>query len=89
MSTQSKLELHAFVSRGPQTGTLLFPHKHRDGRYVVSPTRYEKDYTFVDDRSELLGWLKQGFSLRMSNKDGGVPGPRLIEPSKIYRPVVT
>lgn len=80
--------LHAFVSRGPKTGTILYPHKHRDGRFVVSMTRFEKDYVFVDHAEELLSWLEKGFRLRMSNKDGGLPAPSLIEPAAVFRPVV-
>ena len=70
--------LHAFVSRGPKVGTILYPHKHRDGSYVVSMTRFEKDYIQVEDCNDLLGWLEKGYRLRMSNKD---------EPGAIYRPV--
>ena len=80
--------LHAFVARGPNTGTLLFPHKHRDGMYVVSPSRYEVDYTRVADPSDLLGWVEKGYCVRMSNKEGGASAPSLIEPGAIYRPVL-
>jgi hypothetical protein len=79
--------LHAFVSRGPNTGTILYPHKHRDGRFVVSMTRFERDYVFVDHAEELLDWLEKGYRLRMSNKDGGVAAPSLIEPGAVFRPV--
>ena len=82
------MDLHAFVARGPKAGTLLYPHKHRDGSYAVSMTRFEKDYIRVSDPADLLDWLERGYRLRMSNKDGGVAAPSLIEPSKIYRPVV-
>lgn len=79
--------LHAFVSRGPNKGTLLFPHKHEDGAYVVSMTRFEQDYIRVPDAADLLGWLEKGYRLRMSNAAAGAPAPRLIEPRTIYRPV--
>lgn len=79
--------LHAFVARGLNTGTLLFPHKHRDGMYVVSPSRYEVDYTRVADADDLLAWVENGYCIRMSNKDGGVAAPSLIEPGALYRPV--
>ncbi|MFM2411539.1 MAG: hypothetical protein RL481_2367 [Pseudomonadota bacterium] len=82
------INLHAFVARGPNIGALLYPHRHRDGSYVVSMTRFEKDYVYIQNPSELLGWLEKGYRLRMSNKDAGVAAPSLIEPSKIYRPVV-
>ena len=88
MTANADILLHAFVARGPKSGTMLYPHKHRDGRYVVSMTRFEKDYTYVDDPTQLLSWLEKGYRLRMSNKDAGVLAPSLVEPGKIYRPVV-
>jgi hypothetical protein len=82
-----KRHLHAFVSRGPNAGTLLYPHKHEDEAYVVSMTRFERDYIRVTDPDDLLGWLEKGYRLRMSNPAAGVPAPSLIAPSAIYRPV--
>lgn len=79
--------LHAFVSRGPKAGTILYPHRHRNGHFVVSMTRFEKDYIEVADPNELLGWLEKGYRLRMSNKSAGIPAPSLIEPGAIFRPV--
>lgn len=80
--------LHAFVTRGPNTGTLLFPHRHEDGLFVVSPTKFSKDYTRVADAADLLAWVEKGFCLRMSNPDAGIRAPSLIEPKAIYRAVV-
>jgi hypothetical protein len=81
------VDLHAFVSRGPNKGTLLYPHKHDDGAYVVSMTRFERDYKRVFDPGELLGSLEKGYRLRMSNPAAGVTAPSLIAPKAIYRPV--
>ena len=81
------MDLHAFVSRGPKAGTLLFPHRHEDGSYVVSMTRFEKDYRYVRDEAELLGWLEKGYRLRMSNPAEGIPAASLISPKVIFRPV--
>lgn len=83
-----KTGLHAFVSRGPDAGTILYPHQHAGGSYVVSMTRYEKDYIRVADPADLRGWLEKGYRLRMSNKDCGVSAPSLIAPEAIYRPVL-
>jgi hypothetical protein len=85
---KSKPALHAFVRSGPRAGTILFPHLHRDGSYVVSMTRFEADYIRVAESGELLGWLEKGYRLRMSNRDQGVPTPSLVEPGAIYRPVI-
>lgn len=79
--------LHAFVRSGPREGTLLFPHRHRDGCFVVSMTRFEKDYIRVQNEADLLSWLAKGYRLRMSNAAGGVASPSLVEPRRIYRPV--
>ena len=83
----SSQDLFAFVRRGAQAGTVLYPHEHRDGSFVVSMTRFERDYIRVVNRAELLGWLEKGYRLRMSNRSGGVPAASLIEPGAIYRPV--
>ena len=80
-------KLHAFVARGVKIGQLLFPHRHTDGAFVVSMTRYERDYIRVTDQDDLLGWLEKGYRLRMSNPAGGVATPSLIEPGAIFRPV--
>lgn len=80
--------LHAFVRRGPHAGKLLFPHKHADGAYVVSQTRFERDYVRIDDPADLLGWLEKGYRLRMSNPTVGVKAPSLIAPGAIFRPVL-
>lgn len=78
-----RFSLHAFVSRGPKMGTLLFPHKHGDDAYVVSITRFDSDYIRVTDPDDMVAWLGKGFSLRMSNSAAGVPAPSLIAPSAI------
>ena len=88
MSASDDQILHAFVRRGANAGTILFPHKHKDGSYVVSKTRFEKDYVKVAQSADLLDWLEKGYRLRMSNKESGIASPSLIEPGKIYRPVV-
>lgn len=86
--SKRSVRLHAFVSRGDNAGKLLFPHEHEDGEFVVSKTRFERDYIRVANADEILGWLEQGYGLRMSNPDAGVPGPSLIKPASIYRPVL-
>lgn len=41
------------VSRGKEEGIVLTPHKHEDGKYVASMSRFEKDYIYVDSLREL------------------------------------
>lgn len=82
-----KSQLHAFVSRGARLGELLFPHKHEDGSYVVSKTRFEDDYVRVAKETDILPWLEKGYGLRMSNPEKGITAPSLISPESIFRPV--
>lgn len=77
------------VKRGKAIGTILRPHVHSDGCYVVSMTRFEKDYVRVENESELVDWVARGYRVRMSNP--GVPNhrsPSLIAPASIERSVV-
>lgn len=83
-----KLDLHAFVSRGANTGELLFPHPHEDGSYVVSKTRFEDDYVRLTRQAEILSWLEKGYRLRMSNPAKGINASSLIMPESIFRPVL-
>ncbi|MER9363393.1 hypothetical protein [Mesorhizobium sp. M0500] len=76
--------LYAYVSRGTQKGELLYPHRHDDDMYVVSPTRLEKDYIRVGNLADVPAWLAKGYRLRMSNRPAGVVGPRLIMPQSIF-----
>ncbi|MEO3429251.1 hypothetical protein AAFN88_10370 [Pelagibius sp. CAU 1746] len=85
--TVKSFELFAFVSRGPHSGKFLYPHLHNDGRYAVSMTRFESDYVWLSDRSEILSWLEKGYRLRMSNPEDGISATSLIRPGAIYRPV--
>jgi hypothetical protein len=82
----TKLNLHAFVARGKNKGELLLPHKHEDGMFVVSLTRFEKDYKRIRE-SEILGYLEKGLSLRMSNPKKGIQAASLVTPESIFRPV--
>lgn len=84
----TRTRLHGFVSRGARVGEILFPHKHEDGAYVVSKTRFEEDYIRVANEDEILRWLEQGYGLRMSNPAKGITAPSLIAPKSIFRPII-
>lgn len=88
MAVNSPPTIHAFVARGPKSRIILYPHRYSDGRYVVSMTRFKTDYIYVDDPAQLLGWLENGYRLRMSNKKLGIASPRLVKPEKVFRPVI-
>ena len=78
--------LQAVVKRGRAAGAVLTPHVHADGSYVVSMTRFAKDYIRVGNASDLGRWIADGYSVRMSNQ--AVPShrsPSLICPGSIGR----
>lgn len=59
-------KMQATVKRGAAIGTILTPHRHPDGMYVVSMTRFEKDYIRVAAEADLPDWLAKGYHVRMS-----------------------
>jgi hypothetical protein len=77
------MNIYALVKRGKHEGKMLLPHRHKDGMYVVSATRFEKDYIRVETLDEVLKYISEGYSARMSNLDEGVAAASLIAPSAI------
>ena len=47
------------VARGRGAGTVLVPHVHDDGMYVVSPSRFEKDYVRTPSLAEAIRYVKE------------------------------
>ena len=79
-------KLHAIVKRGKAIGTVLKPHLHPDGAYVVSMSRFKKDYIRLSNESELPSWVERGYRVRMSNP--AVPNHKaasLIAPKSIVQ----
>jgi hypothetical protein len=60
------MKITAKVSPGPQKGAILEPHPYPGGKFVASPTRFSKDYIFVNYEDIPL-YVKAGLSLRMSD----------------------
>ena len=83
MSKDRDLGLVALVASGPNAGLPLYPHRHKDGCFVVSLTRYRKDYVRLSDVSDIPSWLHKGYSLRMSNPERGLTKSSLIRPDSI------
>ena len=75
------MKIIAKVSRGPQKGEIVTPRRHEDGTYVVSPTRFEKDYIRVANLEEFASKIRRGLNGRMSSP--AVKGPRLFSPKSI------
>ncbi|WFE72131.1 hypothetical protein P8S55_03345 [Halomonas sp. M1] len=62
-------KLKAYKSRGEHKGQPIYPHKHKDGTYVASPSRFEVDYVYVDTEEELEALVRSGLGARMSSPD--------------------
>ena len=62
-------KLKAYKSRGEYKGESIYPHKHKDGTYVASPSRFEVDYVYVDTEEELEALVRSGLGARMSSPD--------------------
>jgi hypothetical protein len=60
-------KIRYIVKRGRSVGVVLSPHLHKDNHYVVSMSRFEKDYVRVKNETDLLDWVVNGYSVRMSN----------------------
>jgi hypothetical protein len=71
------------VTRGKALGTVLTPHRHGDGSFVISMTRFEKDYIRVKDESELVDWIGRGYRVRMSEAGNPRSAASLIAPRSI------
>lgn len=61
------IELRHRVKRGSARGAVLTPHRRKDGKLVVSPTKYRRDQVALDTVAEALPYLARGYGLRMSN----------------------
>ena len=78
------MEAKNVVSRGAEPGVVLTPHKHNDGKYVASLSRFEVDYIRVETLRELKILADKGFSVRMSNPESeNHRSPSLISPDSI------
>jgi hypothetical protein len=53
------------VAKTPKS-PLLKPHKYSNGKYVVSKTRFQRDYVYVS-LDEIPSYIAQGFRVRMSD----------------------
>ena len=78
------VKIYSIVRRGKTVGTKLTPHVYAGNYFVVSKTRFESDYVRVPDESQLLSYVQQGYSVRMSNPNvANHRSPSLVAPSSI------
>lgn len=72
------------VKRGREIGTILVPHRHSDGMYVASRSRFARDYVRVANIKELEALVSKGFGVRMSNRGSEYHrAPSLISPGNV------
>lgn len=74
------MKIVATRKRGKDSGLVLTPHRHEDGMYVASPTKFERDYVRVPTVEALAPLIERGLKVRMSAP--GFP-PSLIAPASI------
>jgi len=77
------IEFAHITKRGRSKGTVLTPHRGRNGKLVVSPTARAADHVYVDSLDEALPYLVAGHGLRMSCKGRS---PSLIKAGFMQRP---
>lgn len=83
-NTKKLPPLYNVKQRGKFKGYIQTPHRNKEGNFVVSLSRYKKDYIFVQNEAELRSWVEAGYSVRMSNINfEGTKAPNLIRPESI------
>ena len=60
------MTIYAISSRGKTKGEAMTPHKHDDGKYVVSKSRFTKDYVRLRSVDEIREYVERGYGVRMS-----------------------
>lgn len=78
--TAGKLNIWAKVARGKNKGETLLPHRHPDAddKFVVSKTRFVKDYVYLDSIGDIPSYLDRGYGLRMSMPRSSVAASLVI-----------
>ncbi|SQK74492.1 hypothetical protein [Tatumella ptyseos] len=74
------MKLTYIPKSGNYAGKVHEPHLYEDGYYVVSETRFVRDYVKVKTLNEVFECYKKGFKVRMSYL--GI-NPSLISPASI------
>lgn len=63
------MKIQYTIKRGENAGIVCEPHKHQNGKHVVSKTRFEADYIYVDTYDEILNHLNLGYKVRVSSPE--------------------
>jgi hypothetical protein len=73
--------LYYDIRFGKDMGVRLTPHRFRDWNFRASRGKFGP-HRFVHAESELIQYIRQGWSIRMSNPQASCP-PSLITPKSI------
>jgi hypothetical protein len=67
------IKITAKISSGLYRGEILYPHRMKigpfKGKFIVTPDRFQKNYIPVNTVEELVNYIQEGLSLRMSTKE--------------------
>ncbi|CAK1752108.1 hypothetical protein VCRA2114E365_40163 [Vibrio crassostreae] len=63
---EKNLDISYVTKSGKNADAIQKPHKHENGKYVVSKTKFEKDYLYVESYEEIEQYLNKGYKLRVS-----------------------
>ena len=55
---------------GNYVGQVFTPHKTKEGKYIVSPDRFAKNYVYADTVEEIIEAVKNGLGFKMSVNHG-------------------
>jgi len=80
--------LQGQVKSGQYKDQLLFPHKHQNGMYVATTSRYEEDYIRVSTIEELEALVKSGYGARMSNPNNDNAPSYIVHHNLTFTPEV-
>jgi hypothetical protein len=75
------IKIFARKSRGADAGLLLEPIRDKNGKFIVSETRFADDHIFVDTLQDVVEHIRAGYKVRMKSPQGGPAS--LISPSSI------
>ena len=76
-----KEKLHYLVARGKSSGTVLTPHRYKDGCFQAHRTnsRNDPEGKRVRTEAELIELVRLGYHVRMSNLEAG-HSPSTVKP---------
>jgi hypothetical protein len=72
------MKLEYKIGKGKNQGIALTPTKQKNGKYVVSKSRYQSDQVYASTIHDVYEYLKKGYGVRMGNVEYKI-APSLIK----------